>query len=95
MNKLQQQIAKDYSAVRQEQAAALCSGGICEAIRTAVALNETATVRDVIAALPDCNPTTVRIQFKNSRRISAEDNKLLAALNTANNTQLKAGRRSK
>lgn len=94
MNKLQQQISKDFAAVRYEQASGLCGGGLCEAIRTAVALNEEATVRDVIAALPDCNPTTVRIQFAKSHKLIAEDDNLLAALKIANNTQAKVTKKA-
>ena len=45
---------------------------MAEAIRTAVMLNPSARVEDVIAALPELKPQTIRNRFRESKLISKE-----------------------
>jgi hypothetical protein len=43
------------------------SHGVCARVRAWTAKNPTATVRDALAAFPNCNKITVRIQFAKER----------------------------
>ena len=63
---IRQQIRKDYDALRSE------GSRMAEAIRTAVMLNPSARVEDVIAALPELKPQTIRNRFRESKLISKE-----------------------
>lgn len=80
----QEQIRKDFEELKAEADAGLfeanangSKGFLCEIIRTAVSLNPDASVQDIIAALPELNPATIKIQYRNSRRLDAECDALL------------------
>ncbi len=66
--RLSLQIKSDFDKCRAD------GFGICESIRTTVAMYEADELRveEMIAALPEINPATIRIQFRKSRRITAD-----------------------
>lgn len=59
-------IRSDYDALRSE------GSKMAEAIRTAVMLSPMATAEDVIAALPELKPQTIRNRFRESKKVSKE-----------------------
>lgn len=71
----QQSIRDDYFfSMEQQDEFVDRTGRFCLTmlLRTVFALNPSATRQDALIALDMCNPTTVRIQFANSRKLTLE-----------------------
>ena len=73
MKKKAPTIRDDFEQLMAEWKAGLLgpSSGLCEVIRTTVSLHPGEPLGSFIKALPECNASTLRIQFNNSRRVDA------------------------